>query len=440
MEDRIASLYADVPGAVITHDKNISGDVYRVPHACRRVLESKLDILHNSSLLRSPRLNGSLNSPCNTFSKQLLSNRGNRSSSLMVPNHSYVRSLNSSPVGRLVPLSTEASKYNSLPLGAKQRGHTSGQPYGRGYNSKFSFDETSSSNSWHSSSYSHTHNHVIHEDCLAEIRFPDSYEPNNRMLKLAASMENLELKEQRGTNHFNQSKWQQLSSADTSDISEVLSQSNYSPSPYSSSTGHSNHGSSLHNQKLQRNADIELSFTAGHHKGDARGIRSLLEETERLRAINSRQTGQYNSVLSQEPKGGRGGRVTFGKNQYSVPRGFGDQLTNGVPDSEHVYSIPNLHSRSMDLLNPGVSQPAASSTNTSSSEYYEPMNCSVVRHRPKLMSTNRMGKSRAVRKSVNKRDNPHCNSSISSFTSESSGSSSAGTDDGVILESKRVYF
>ena len=442
MEDRISSLYAKVPDAVITHDKNISGDVYRVPHVCRRVIETKPDILYNSSLLRSPRVNSNVNSPAAPFSKQFLNNWGPRG------NHGYIRSLTSSPVNhpRFVPLSpginfySEAPKYNSLPSAAKQRvcppvhhGRDS-----RGYNTKFSFDETASSKNWHSNSYSHTHNQVIHEDCLAEIKFPESYEPRNRMLKLAASMENLEIKDnskRRVGSHFNQSRLHPVSSTDTSDISEVLSQSNYSPSPYSSSTGHSNHSSSLRNHKGQGNVETDMNFTAVHEERH-RNVCSPPVETERLRTVNSGHT----CVLSQEPKGGRVGRITLGKNQYSVPRGCEDQLTSGVTDSEHVYSIPHLHSRSMELLNPMVIPPASSS-NTSSSEYYEHMTSSIgVRHRPKHINTNRMGKSRAVRKSLNKRENPLSNSSNSSYTSETSGNSSVSTDDGAILDAKRVYF
>ena len=410
MEDRISSLYADIPGAVITHEKNISGDVYRVPHLCRRTIDSKQDILYNTKL--------ACNSP-STFSKLYPSNRGSRGNSLYNGNQNYIRSLNNSPVthskatvspGRNVAF--EPVKHNSLPLSSHQRMTNPRIEAFRdkSYNPKLSLDESSSKN-WHSNSFSHTRSHAVIEPYLAEIHFPDHYQPRAKML--AASLENLDVvvSNRRLPANSNQSKWQVPSSADTSDLSEILSQSNYSSSPYSSSAGQSNHSYSQYPAQTEKDRIADPQF----FRSLPRNIKSLP-----LESIKSSVTYMPSGPLSTR------GFVT---DKVMTPVRYHKEQ---VADSDHVYSIPHKHSRSMELLNP----PINSSANTSSSEYYEPMKSSiVVRHKPKHINMNRTCKNRGCRKAVSKRE--ASNSSICSFTSESSTQSSPSTDDG---NAKRVYF
>ncbi|KAI6660666.1 hypothetical protein LOD99_10346 [Oopsacas minuta] len=423
MEDRISSLYADIPGAVITHEKNISGDVYRVPHMCRRIMETKQEILQNSSL-KTPKINNGYTGSPNTFSMP----RNGRANSLGTQNQNYIRSLNSSPVnhskiamispGRNVNI--ETGKYSSLSLSSHPR---IGTPVLDTFkpnvsNFKKSLDETKN---WHSNSYSHTHKQTIRQPCLAEIQFPDTYMPKNSHLKFAASLENLDVASNSNRTPLltSQSKWQQLSSADTSDMSEILSQSNYSSSPYSSSAGQSNHSLShqlnpaqINNLKIQQDFSKANSLPRNLSSLPVQGVRCGIEQFVR------------------EPSSGRG----HGTDQRLNPLRY--QLIDRVTDSEHLYSIPDVHSKSMELLN----LPANSSTNTSSSEYYEPMKSSVgVRHKPKHINTNRTCKNRIVRKQI-KRENPQSNSSNCSLTSESSGRSSLSTDEGIMLNANRVYF
>lgn len=403
MEDRIASIYADTPGAVITHEKNISGDVYRVPHLCRRMMDSKQEILYNTVT--------SSNSP-GTFSKQYPSNRNARANSLLTGNHSYIRSLNSSPVTHSKATTSpgrnagvEPVKYNSLTLSSQQRITTPGRDtFRNAYNLKYSLDENNSSSNWHSNSFSHTRSHTVRQPCLAQIQFPEHYQPRNRML--AASLENLDIvvSSRRAPAHSNQSKWQVPSSADTSDFSEILSQSNYSSSPYSSSAGQSNH-SYYPSQTDKKQTDPQF-------------FRSLPRNIKSLPLESIKSGGNH---LPPEPLSAR----AFGPDKFLTPVRCRKEQ---VADSDHVYSIPHKHSRSMELLNP----PINSSANTSSSEYYEPMKSSIgIRHKPKHINTNRRG----VRRNVSKRE--PSNSSICSLTSESSGQSSVSTDD---VNVKRVYF
>ena len=411
MEDRISSIYADIPGAVITHEKNISGDVYRVPHQCRRIMDSKQEILYNTKQIPD--------SP-STFSKQYPSNRNARGNHLLTGNQNYIRSLNNSPVtyNKTTPLmgrnvGFEPVKFNSLPLSSQHRVTTPGLETVRNntYNMKYSFDENSSKN-WHSNSFSHTRTHTVREPYLAEIHFPDNYQPKKL---LAASLENLDVvvSNRRLPTNSNQSKWQAPSSVDTSDLSEILSQSNYSSSPYSSSAGQSNHSYSQYpalTEKQQSHGRVE----------NPQFFRSLPRNIKSLPLENAKSVVNH---LPNESLSSRGYRMET----FMTPiRCHKEQ----VADSDHVYSIPHKHSRSMELLNP----PINTSANTSSSEYYEPMKSSVgVRHKPKHINTSRACKNRGVRKSVSKREP----SNSSSFTSESSGLSSVSTDEG---NAKKTYF
>ena len=448
MEDRISQIYANYPGSVITHEKNISGDVYRVPHVCRRVLENTYESPTQSCI----RFQHIPNSPTANYPFTFPANRTARSNTLPIKQDLCIRSLSNSPINTFKhsPLSPgrnlvlDATRMNSLPMTTQRRFNQNSVqrvPLAQAHTNKNSLD------SWHSNSCSHTMN--IRNSCLSEIKWPQSYQPKNRML--AASLENLDIK----TNIITQkpqnpnSKWPVPSSGETSDYSEGISQSNYSPSLYPSS-GRQSYDSfspppsvatgqecwkkgherttigystedAIRGNSLPRNGRVcppETELSPNH-----RLMKSVPDNSQVFPFSVARNT----SLLPLRDS------IPLGKTHYQMPRV--DRLVERIsPDSEHVYSIPNIHSRSMELLNKGANEGINSSSNTSSSDYYEPMKSSVgVRHKPKHINT---VPRRVVRKS--KRENQSSDSSSYSFTSESSGNTSVSTDDG-LRDNKRTH-